>query len=316
MTLEHLGSSPCYWLALCLQRVARNGSVHLLCGLGGRGRELSAGLSSAALTTGINAAAPACVEAYAILMFFTSLGKFNPQFFDPRKSAATVHVMGAIDNLTAGTRTATALRRLVDAAGVNAMDRLFLLAAAAGAAVEDEVAVCALIYLGFPRLWGVSAFLVHGFFSLTAFDFSVAVSGVMPLFGSQRAGAGAAWLGWTTRRSTRWMLICILLHLVLHVGAPKGHAASTEAHSAKLSQLHRACQVWFALSCPPAYVHAIPPGSMLLGLGSGARGVAYLEALTALGPCGYGAVVVASCITCGLIVPIFTAGPTHAPYSI
>ena len=52
---------------------------------------------AAGLRVAVNAAGPAVLEAYAILMFFAALGKFNTAFFDPRRSAATVHVIGSVE---------------------------------------------------------------------------------------------------------------------------------------------------------------------------------------------------------------------------
>lgn len=49
------------------------------------------------LRVAVTAAAPAVLEAYAILMFFAALGKFNSAFFDPQRSAATVHVIGSLE---------------------------------------------------------------------------------------------------------------------------------------------------------------------------------------------------------------------------
>ena len=51
------------------------------------------------LSVAINAASPAVIEAYALLMFFAALGKFNTAFFDGKRSAATVHVIGSLENL-------------------------------------------------------------------------------------------------------------------------------------------------------------------------------------------------------------------------
>jgi hypothetical protein len=69
MTLEGWGTSHSYWLVFACNlslAAAASASFVVHAAVGG----LAAGLGSAALTAAMNAAAPACVEAYAILMFF------------------------------------------------------------------------------------------------------------------------------------------------------------------------------------------------------------------------------------------------------
>ena len=52
-------------------------------------------LTGNTLRAAVIAAAPACLEAYAVLMFFAALGKFNSSFFRSKTSAATAHVRRA-----------------------------------------------------------------------------------------------------------------------------------------------------------------------------------------------------------------------------
>ena len=112
--------------------------------------------SLAALATGCSlraavvAAAPAVIEAYALLMFWAALGKFNTQFFDPQRSAATVHVVGSIENLFGllPAPFARGARAMVNAAGPEGMKGFFIFTAWLGAVVES--AVCVLMYLDVP----------------------------------------------------------------------------------------------------------------------------------------------------------------------
>ena len=268
--------------------------------------------SIAALATGCSlraavvAAAPAVLEAYALLMFWAALGKFNTQFFDPKRSAATVHVIGSIENLFAllPAPFARSARALVNAAGPGGMSAFFVFTAWLGAVVES--AVCLLMYLDQPKSQAWTMYAMHGIFAFTAFDFSVASSGVMPLFGLYETGAVTACLGWLITPWARTLVPALLLWVML---TPVAGGVGSDAHISKLRQLSFVCRLWFFLSVPVLYIGAhVPHGSFLLGIGTEAREDTYASTREELGAVAYFAVQLAAFITISFSI-LNGAGP-------
>lgn len=136
---------------------------------------------------------------------------------------------------------------------------------------------------------------MHGIFAFTAFDFSVASSGVMPLFGTGQAGAVTASLGWLLTPWARALVPAVLLWVML---TPVAGGVGGPGHVSKLRQLSFICRAWFFLSVPVLYVGAhVPHGAFLLGLGTDARREAYAATRAELGAPAYAAVQAAALVT-------------------
>ena len=179
------------------------------------------------------------------------------------------------------------------------MDNFFIFTAWLGALVESAVVI--LMYLNWPIAQVWTMYLMHGLFAFTAFDFSVACSGVLPLFAmGNSAGSLAASLGWITSPAARIMLPCALLYVVVLTQADKKDRAT---HIAKLRQLTFCCRAWYFASVPFLYVgDSVPPGAMLLRIGSWERHVARAETYDALGTWAFAVVQAGAFVTCAMSI--------------
>ena len=268
-------------------------------------------LQGSSLRVAVSAAAPAVIEAYAVLMFFAALGKFNTSFFDGKRSAATAHVIGSLENIFAllPAPCAQFMSSLVRSAGPNGMMIFFVSTAWLGAIVES--AVCLLMYLNYPvtQVWMMYA--MHGIFAFTAFDFSVASSGVLPLFGSPVPGAVSKCLGWLSGPLGRIVVPAILIYVMMTPATAPAKTAKTAetngtgpashagGHMIKLMTLTMLCRGWYFLSAPVMYIPPyIPPGAMLLRLGTDERLAQEQATVDALGPWG------ALTVRCGAFVTL------------
>lgn len=258
-------------------------------------------LTGNGLRAAVTSAAPAVIEAYAVLMFFAALGKFNNSFFKPKRSAATVHVIGSIENIFAmfPAPCAAAASKLVNAAGPQGMECFFAFTAWLGAIVES--AVWMLMYLNVPRLQVWTMYAMHGIFAFTAFDFSVASSGVLPLFGSPTPGAVSAALGWLLGPLGRGLVPAVLVYVVLTPAST--NKATGSSHAMKLTLLTLFCRGWFFLAAPILYIPPrIPPGAMLLGYGTEERTASEAAFALLFGKYGMAAVRCASVATLAICI--------------
>ena len=146
---------------------------------------------------------------------------------------------------------------------------------------------------------------MHGIFAFTAFDFSVASSGVLPLFGSPAAGAVSRSLGWLLSPLGRAAVPAVLTYVMM-TPAPSASAeggAARGGHTAKLTLLTVLCRGWFFLALPVLYIPPrIPPGAMFLGMGSAERLATEQEVDALLGPLGASAVRCAAAVTLAICI--------------
>lgn len=90
------------------------------------------------------------------------VGKFNNSFFVAKRSAATAHVIGSLENIFSmlPSPCAASARWLVNAAGPKGMERFFVFTAWLGAVVES--AVWMLMYLDMPQAQVWTMYAMHG----------------------------------------------------------------------------------------------------------------------------------------------------------
>ena len=243
----------------------------------------------------VNAATPAIVDSYCLYVFFAALSKLNSDFFHPQRSAATAHVMASIENLVAGTPLRQPCRRLVDWTGPSAMCVFFKLTAVAGAVTEALVPL--LMYFNAARAQVIVMFGMHGLFTLTRYDFSAVAAGLFPLWGYfAREGSVAAWLGWTGSPAARVLLPIALAVIMFRNGAREWGDAWDKL---KVHELRLVCQLIYIAACPLMYIPTdIPPGALLLRLGSTAQADAWRTTREDLGDLGARAMLVASIASC------------------
>lgn len=199
----------------------------------------------------------------------------------------------------------TGLRAAVNWAGADWMYAFFVFTAWLGAIIESVVV--AFMYMNWPILQAWAMYLMHGLFAFTAFDFSVACSGVLPLFAmGNTPGSLAASLGWVTSPVGRILLPLALLYVVVLSRADPRDRAS---HIAKLQQLSFCCRGWYFATVPFLYVGgSVPPGAMLLRIGTPERAAARIETYDALGMWAYAVVQAGAFVTCAISI-INGSGP-------
>ena len=174
---------------------------------------------------------------------------------------------------------------------------------------------------------------MHSLFSLTAYDFSAAIGGFMPLFAlGLEPGSAHAFVGWATGPA-RLLLVAALLGAFLHRGAVAAADGSATPSLPMLRRWRIICQAFWFAGCLPLMVHLIRlrydagrpcfVGTVLLGAGTRARADAHAWLFAALGGAGGAAVTFASflgfllCLHNGLgpYVGIKTSGSITCLYS-
>jgi len=267
------------------------------------------------------------------MMIFAAVAKLNPGFFDPMTSAATGHVMAAVENVVAWLphplRTLT--RRTANAAGPGSAYAFFQVCCVGGFVVEFVVPL--LMYCNAPRMQLVVMSGMHSLFSLTAYDFSAAVGGFMPFFAiGMDPGAASRFVGWATGPYRIVLLAILFLAFLLGDVRGKSPGRNPAPSMALLRRWRLICQVFWFIGCLPMMFHLIQLhfdpdfrfcGTVLLGAGSQARLDSHAQLFADLGSLGGAAVNLACylgfclCVHNGIgpYVGIKTSGSISCLYS-